>query len=123
MKVTKELLTDFRKDFEEAVKGLEAKYHAKLELENFAYSPDNFEAKLTVKTTTKDLDKEKFLQVASYYGFTPEDYRGGILVEGKHYELIGFESRRPKFPCKLVSLDGDIMYARTAAVKQQLGKA
>lgn len=100
MKITKQLLDLFRKDFQEAVKDLESKYEMVISLGRITYSDDEFTAKLEVKSggSKDDVMKREFEKNCVYIGLKPEDYGRVFTQRGIDYKIIGLDLAKRKYP-------------------------
>ena len=120
MKVTKTLLEEFRKDFAEAVKGLEKKYNSEIKLKNISYGFDSFTA--TVSVESPDTKKNEWNLYCNSYGLAPEDL-GKTFKDSKHtYTIIGLKPNSRKYPIICKRDDGVNMDYTLPAVRQFLGK-
>lgn len=93
----KKLLTDFRKDFQLAVKELEEKYGFEIQLGNITYSPDetSFEGKVHALKVEegKTGEQVKFEKECAKHGFKPTDYKKEYIVDNTKYLLVGFKPK------------------------------
>jgi len=97
---------EFRQDFKDAMRALEAKHGVKASIGSITYHPDgtNFTSRLTVTNETvngKDVAQIKFDSTCNRYGFEPSDYNREFTVRGQRLKLVGFNSKAPKNPCKI----------------------
>jgi hypothetical protein len=100
MKIDRQMLEQFRKDFQEAVKGLESKYGMVISLGRITYGYDEFTGKLEVKSGADkdDVMKREFEKNCSYVGLDPEDYGQVFTQQGKDYKIIGLDLAKRKYP-------------------------
>lgn len=110
MKITSSTMKEFRLEFAEAVKELEAKHDVKIRMGNISMQPNvEFTTKLTVSNNTVngvDAKEVKFTLEAFMFGFKETDYKRKIKLQGQIYELVGFNRKSPKNDCTIVTLDG-----------------
>lgn len=96
----KDILNNFRKDFENTVKELERKYGFEVKLGSITYNPGgtSFEGKISaIKIQDgKTGEQIKFEKEAEIYGFKPEDYKKEYVVDNKKYLLVGFNAKATK---------------------------
>lgn len=97
--INKEMLNDFRKDFEQAVRSLEDKYNLKLELGTITYNElnQNFTASLKA-LDNRGGEQASFNRYCSWYGLTPEDYKKRFIDRRHVYEIVGIDTRSKKYP-------------------------
>lgn len=90
----------FRKDFAEAVKGLEGKYGVVLKLGSITYDYDSFHCKLEAKSgaSKEDVMKREFERDCGSVGLYPEDYGQTFEQRGVKYEIVGIDLRKRKYP-------------------------
>lgn len=124
MEFTKKQFDDFRQDVKEALQGVGEKYELNLDIGSIRYGSYDFTLKITAtKSGSVDGEKEKFMELCSLYGFSPEDYCAEFDLEGKTYRLIGFDPKKRKYACKLYSLLEDKQVSGTVSmVKMALGR-
>lgn len=107
MNINNTMLKSFRKDFAAAVKSLEEKYEIKIGQGSISYSESEFSLKITCSVTGEQAEvaeKKKFEDDCMFYGFKPEDYKSKVRIDGKVFELIGFNNRSPKNNCRIVEV-------------------
>lgn len=123
--IDKQLLADFRKDFEEAMKSLEQKHGLVISLGGIRYSPDSFEAKLECKEgeSREDVNEQEFKKHCSAYGLSPEDFDRRFTYQGDDYIVIGIRPSKRKYPICCQQVSSGVTYGFTAdTVKRCLGK-
>lgn len=100
MKIDKQMLEQFRKDFQEAVKGLESKYGMVISLGRITYGYDEFVGKLEAKSgdDKDEVMKREFEQNCASVGLDPEDYGQVFTQQGKEYKIIGLDLSKRKYP-------------------------
>ena len=104
--IDRQMLRNFRVDFAEAVKDLEAKYGIIIELGNIKFSIDNFEAKLIAKEgdSKEDVNEAEFRSYCRSYGLEPSDfdrrftYSTLIGGDGEDYIIIGIKPSKRTYP-------------------------
>lgn len=104
-KFTPSELRDFRVDFANAVKQLEAKYKINIALGNIRYGDIDFTVTLKAKRNTpeavekvEDRKRSFWNAVCESYGLTPEDFGKTIVVNGLTYTLSEINPRSTKYP-------------------------
>lgn len=100
MKIDRQMLLQFRNDFQEAVKGLESKYGIVISLGRISYGYDEFSGKLEAKSgdNKDDVMKREFEKNCSHVGLDPEDYGQVFTQQGKDYKIIGIDLAKRKYP-------------------------
>lgn len=103
MEFNKKSFEAFRKDVEDALNEVAKKYEVQLKTGKIKYGEYDFtmELKSTKINEDKDIQQEKFNQVCALYGFTPEQYKVEFNSNGKVFQLIGFNTNKPKNCCSL----------------------
>lgn len=129
MEFTKKQFEEFRKDFEEAVKGVEEKYQISMEAGSISYTNNCFTMKIQAVKNGFDLKKKLFEERCGTYGFTPADYQREFTMNGETYKLTGINSRSKKNPCEITKNDGtvykcgaDLVYAMFEMQKEKSAK-
>lgn len=122
MNINTTTLKNFRNDFENAVKALSEKYNVEISLGNINYTSDKFSSKLSAANKDDSVDKEKrdFESVCGAYAFKPGDYNSNIMIRGKEFRFVGFNTNAPKNCCKIVSRDGNTYTTSLSTVKRAL---
>jgi hypothetical protein len=113
----------FRKDFGEAVKGLEKKYGVKLELHSISYSDIEFHTKLTAtkvgESGEKEVDTKTFGWMKELLGF-----KGNIgdkyTSNGVTYTVCDLDPKKPKYAVLLKGSNGKSYKAPVASVNMFL---
>jgi len=120
--IDKQLLADFRKDFEETVKSLEQKYGLVISLGSIRYSPDSFEAKIECKEgeSRDDVNEKEFKIYCKTYGLQPEDYDRRFAFQGKSYVIVGVRPSRRKYPICCQCVEDGKTYGFTASLVKKL---
>lgn len=100
MQIDKQMLQQFRQDFQEAVKDLESKYGIVISLGKITYGHDDFTAKLEAKSgdSKDEVMKREFEENCLYFGLDPEDYGQVFSEKGKDYKIIGIDLAKRKYP-------------------------
>lgn len=103
MDINKESLDEFRKDFEKAVKELEAKYSVDISLGRISYQLNEFHS--TVNVRKKGLTTTEWNRYCGQYGFTPEDLGKRFTYNRKVYTITGIKKGN-KYPILTKRDDG-----------------
>lgn len=110
MKINKETLPEFRKDFKEAVKALEEKYCITLQLGGITYSENQFTAKLTAVNGTDPDDVQRHAFDDNVWKFSHLGLEKGMYnriflgIDGKKYAIQGFMTNAKKYPLIIYSV-------------------
>jgi hypothetical protein len=106
---TKPEMTNFRTDFALAVKDLEKKYNAKIELHTISYSENEFHTKLTVTRTDasgqKKVDTKRFNQLAELFGLKAS-LGDSYTAKGITFTIYDLDPKKSKFPVLSHGSDG-----------------
>ena len=104
MEINKNTLTEFRRDFKEAVAGLEEKYGVTISLGSISYSENDFTSKLTVNNghdkddiAQREFDRDvwKYAHLGLGKGMYKRIFIG---LDGNRYAILGFNTKAPKYP-------------------------
>ena len=118
--IDKPMLLNFRKDFAEAVKTLEAKYGIVIELGNIKFGYDHFEGKITAKegNDKEDINQKDFNQYCRLYGLEPEDFDRRVTLTDSHgthdYIITGINPKNRRYPICLKRADNNSSWKWTA---------
>lgn len=116
----------FRKDFAEAVKGLEKKYGVKLELHSISYSDIEFHTKLTAtkvgESGEKEVDTSAFGWMKELLGFKGNLGDSYTDRRGITYTVYNLDPKKPKYAVLLKGSDGKSYKAPVATVNMLLAK-
>lgn len=116
----------FRKDFSEAVKGLEKKYGVKLELHSISYSDIEFHTKLTAtkigETGEKQVDSKTFNWMKELLGFKGNIGDAYTDHKGITYTVYDLDPNKPKFSVLLRGSNGKTYKAPVDIVNMQLAR-
>lgn len=100
--ITKEVLSNFREDFKQAIKELEEKYNFEISLTKISYSDNDFTGTMKVveKAGGKSGQQIEFEKYCRLYDLKESDYRRPVqsLTRGKSFVLVGFSPRAKKYP-------------------------
>jgi hypothetical protein len=122
--ITKDELKMFRKDFEEAVKSLEKKYDAKIELHNISFSDVEFHTKLTVTKTSeigeKKVDTSNFSWLKEFLGFKGNLGDSYTDHRGITYTVYNLDPKKPKYAVLVKGSDGKNYKATVDMVNMHL---
>ena len=97
----------FREDTKNALREVEKKYGLTMELGNIGYSDMEFKFSVTaLKIGEQDIDSDqaRFNYDCKAFGLKPEDYKAIVVINGKTFELIGFNPNGRKNVCKIRSI-------------------
>ena len=128
MEMNRATLQEFRKDFQEHVKGLEEKYGVTIQMGNITYGETDFHFKTEVKNKVSSEEAERqqkddFDRYCRLYGFDSSDYRKQFQYGNSTYEFIGFEPKKRKYPCLCKEVTGEKMLVFTVeSLSELLGK-
>lgn len=84
----------FRKDTEAALGEVAKKYGINIHAGNISYDDNTFTMQLKAERADVDVAKAKFesdLMFMKHYGFTADDYRREVILDGKQYVITGFK--------------------------------
>lgn len=110
MEMNNETLRAFRKDFSEAVAGLQDKYGVKITLGGITYEQERFTTKMTV---TNGRDNEEAERAAfdadvwkfEHLGLTKGMYKRVFIGrDGNRYAIAGFNTKAPKYPLIVIRI-------------------
>jgi hypothetical protein len=106
---TKSEMTAFRTDFAQAVKDLEKKYNAKIELHNISYNETEFHTKLTVTRTDengqKKVDTSHFKMLSELYGLKA-NLGDSYKAKGITFTIYDLDPKKSKYPVLTQGSDG-----------------
>lgn len=125
MKFNKAEFAIFRKDVEEALEEVAKKHGITIESGKIKYQEYDFTMELKAKKVNEgaDVQKEKFERLCSLYGFAPEQYKVEFVSNGKLFQLVGFNTNKPKNCCSLYCVtNGKTYQCNDELVKQALGQ-
>jgi hypothetical protein len=118
-------LNSFRKDFEQAVKGLEEKYGVKLELHSISYSDIEFHTKLTAtkvgETGEKKIDVAMFNTLKKWLGLE-SNLGDSYSYNGKTYTIYDLDPKKAKYPVLLKGSDGKNYKNTVEAVNRMMAR-
>lgn len=107
MKITKDVLEKFRKDFANTVKDLEKQYGVSIKLGGITYEESSFTASLKVESP--DTGKVNWNNYCRYYNFSQDDF-GKTFKDGSHtLKIVGINISAKKFPIQVMRDDGKSM--------------
>lgn len=137
MKINRENLRIFRKDFEEAMKALEEKHDIKVSVGKITFSSVGFTCKMTCDIPinlaqtissqsaapfsnlampgVESAEQKRFALDCALYGFQADDYMMPLRDNGKTYFFSGFKTNSPKNSCKIRNEGGGKEYVTSAA--------
>ena len=115
------MLQNFRKDFVEAVKDLQAKYNINIELGTIHFGADEFSCKLVAKEveggSKDDLMEKEFYKYCSNYNLTPSDFLAKFEYRGDVYQVVGIRTSKRKYPIVCKNLNNNLMYGFPKTIK------
>ena len=117
MEINNQTLTEFRHDFEQAMKSLEEKYNITVELKKITYAANSF--KSTIEARKVGLNDAEWNWYCGEYGLKAEDLGKMFLYNHKWYKIVGIK-RGVKFPIQTQREDGKSFSFTAEAVKQSL---
>ena len=123
--IDKQMLTNFREDFTEAMKDLEQKYGLVITLGSIRYTPTSFDGKIECKEgeSKDDVNEKEFKQYCRMFGLDEEDYDKRFTYQGKDYVIVGIRPSKRKYPIACLELKSGTTYGFTVElVKRLLGK-
>ena len=127
--ITAQMIQDFRKDFAQAVKGLEQKYGVIIELNKVKYASSYFEGKILVSEgeDKDDVRQQEFNRYCGLFGLKPEDFDRRITITDRgtteDYIIIGIKINKRKYPITLQKVSDGAEWNFTAySVKKALGR-
>lgn len=123
--IDRQVLSNFRKDFAEAVKGLEQKYGLVIDLGQISFTPTSFTTKITCREGEDrfDVNAQEFKKYCKAYGLSEEDYDCRFTFQGKDYVIVGIRPSKRKYPICCKELSSSNTYSFTAeGVRKALGK-
>ena len=123
--IDKQTLTNFRKDFAEAVKDLEQKYGFVIELGRISYTATSFNGKLEVREgeSKDDANEQDFKRYCRMYGLEASDYDRRFTYGNDEYIVTGIRPSKRKYPICCLCVGNGTTYGFTAeCVKRALGK-
>ena len=115
MEINNQTLTQFRKDFAEAVKELGNKYGVDIEIGHITYESNSFHGALNVRK--RGLDSAEWNWNCEQYGFKKEDFGRMFLYGHKQFKITGIKAGN-KYPIQAEREDGKAFSFTPEAVKQ-----
>ena len=101
MNLTETNFNHFRNDVLNALAAVAEKYGCEVTMGNIKYDMTFIDATLYFKAKGENGEsaEAEFKRICKDYGFKPEDYNHCFLMDGKSYNLIGFNPRARKNYC------------------------
>lgn len=123
--IDKQIVKQFRDDFNKAMEALEKQYGFVIELGSITYTAMSFTGKLDVREgeSRDDVNEQDFKRHCGMHGLSPEDYDRRFTFQGKDYIIVGIMPNKRKYPicCQQVE-DGDTYRFTPDCVKRALGE-
>lgn len=117
MQITKKLLNDFKKDFQEAVKGLEEKYGVTIEMQGATYSSDHFSA--PIKVQEKGLEIRNWNEYAPKWGLDINYLHKTFNYKKSNYKVMGVTANPyVKYSIRVLRDDGKEYYFTPDALRE-----
>ena len=115
MKIDKANLQPFRRDFKDAVKGLEAKYGVRIDLQGITYDAQFFKATMRVDNLSENgIPAETQFAIDNYPDFKKAYLKS--FVDGRHtYKVVGYQHDKT-YPVECVRDDGLTYYYKWAVL-------
>ena len=103
MEFNKKNFDNFRRESEEALKEVAKKYGVEVKAGKISYTSFDFTLQLKVTNIVEgvNVEQEKFNRECRLYGFEESDYNATVILQGKEFELVGFNPRSPKNCCSI----------------------
>jgi len=122
--IDKQMLDDFRKDFQDAMQALEQKYGVVIELGRISYSATSFDAKLEVKEgeSKEAVNESEFKMYCRMYDLEPTDYDRRFTYQGDDYIVVGIRPSKRKYPIACQQVQDGRTYGFPAALVKKLLK-
>lgn len=104
MQFDKTNLKEIRKDVNEALLEVAQKYGIQLKMGNIRFDANSFTGKLEALAPKADgtvetkFDKKQKMCAANLGLFAPKVVNKAIMIQGKKYVFVGYNSRAPKRP-------------------------
>jgi hypothetical protein len=111
---------ELRNDVIDALAAVAEKYGCEVTLGNIKYDMTSIDATLYFKAKGENGESAAQIEFNSRcadYGFTPEDYRKAVCLDGKMYHLVGFNPRARKNYCIIEEKNGKQFVCSPATVK------
>lgn len=102
MNLTETNFNQFRNDVLNALAAVAEEYGCEVTMGNIKYDMTSIDATLYFKAKGENgesAEEAEFKRICEDYGFKPEDYNHCFLMDGKSYNLIGFNPRARKNYC------------------------
>jgi hypothetical protein len=109
---------ELRNDVVDALAAVAEKYGCEVTLGNIKYDMTSIDATLYFKAkgdNGESAAQVEFNSRCTDYGFTPEDYRKAICLDGKVYYLVGFNPRARK-NCRIIEEKNGKQFACPSAI-------
>ena len=124
MEITTTSLKEFRADFKDAVKSLEAKYGMIISLDKITYTDVDFTGKLSVKPQDNPYARleHNFKTMYNLYGLSEDMLGKTFNIQGKLAKFVGIDTKKRNYPCICTLVDGSGSYKLSEEqLKRKLG--
>lgn len=118
MKLTKTEFEQFRREVENALASVAAKYGCVVEAGNIKYDDINTTVSVSFKSQTADksADQLNFETYCGTYGFEKSDFGFTFTYQSKQYRFVSFKTSARKYPCVCDCSDGKTVCFTAEAV-------
>lgn len=123
MKFTTKELDAIRKDITTALSDVEKKHGINITTGKINYSDYDFTMSLKAVKNDGDTNGEQkiFEKYCRMYGFEPDQYKAEFTLDGRVFQLVGFNLNSPKNCCSILSVkDGKTFKTNNETVKRAL---
>ncbi len=117
MKITRESLTELRKDFMAAMAPLEEKYDITVKIGSITYNPDMFSSKMEVRNSRDPETIARNGFDANVWKYEHLGFREGMFkrifigADGQRYAVSGFNTRAKKRAIKMTRVSDGAKFA------------
>lgn len=120
----KDVFKTMRKDIQFQLDKIANMYGISLNLGNISYQDYSFAAKIEGKILkdSANIEKEEFAELASKYGFKPEDYGATFRSSGKIHTIYAIKTRNRKYPILTRCSDGKNYKFEGMKVLREIGR-
>ncbi|MBQ8218411.1 MAG: hypothetical protein IJZ79_03805 [Bacilli bacterium] len=126
MEFTKGGFNEFREDVMKALEEVAKKHEVTIKLGNISYNEFEFDMKIHVSKGSAEeaeYSAAKFNHSCRYYGFEEEDYFKDVVIDGRKFKFVGFNTKARKNVCKILDpFDNKIYVCSSMTVHRALQK-